>query len=162
MSPGITILRDPGTRPETLVVEVRAPGFQRGLSRLNVEATVDTAYRMSPEERAQAIRAGFTNLDAMESWTVGAQYQLRLLEWQPLMDEDGVSHLGIRYRFALPELTGGSGERRFETVRVRARHITGEGLVIPTIPGQEGPRAEPGVIDPRAPGWAYAERRLHA
>ena len=24
----------------------------------------------------------------MESWTVGAQYQPRLLEWHPLMDED--------------------------------------------------------------------------
>ena len=59
---------------------------------------------------------GMTVSVVMESWTVGAQYQLRLLEWQPLMDEDGVSHLGIRYRFALPELAGGSGERRFETV----------------------------------------------
>ena len=51
----------------------------------------------------------------------------------------------------------GEGEYRL-TIRARARHITADHLVIPTVPGEEsGRQAAPGVIDPEVPGWVYAE-----
>ena len=106
-----------------------------------------------------AIRNGFTNVAAMEAWTVGAQAPLKLLEWSPRYAGDGLTQIGIRYRFAYPELPTGGGERRFTTLRARARHVTADQLVIPTVPDTEtdAPQAAPDRIDPDVPGWAYAE-----
>ena len=158
MSPGITIRLDRATVPATILVDVLAPGFAPGRSSLNVLATGETAYRMSPQERAMAIRNGFADVAAMERFTAsGVQQRLQLREWQPLLGEDGVSQIGIRYRYALPPL-GGQGEYRI-TVRARARHVTADQLIIPTLPGEQAQKpAEPDRVDPAIPGWVYAEQ----
>ncbi len=105
MAPGVTIMRDSSTVPPTVLVDVTAPGFEPGRSSLNVLATVGTEYRMSPAERATAIRNGFTDVSAMESWTAGAQAPLKLLEWSPRYAEDGLTQIGNRYRYIWAELT---------------------------------------------------------
>ena len=160
MSPGITIRLDRSTVPATILVDVIAPGFEPGRSSLNVLATGETAYRMSPQERAMALRNGYADIAAMERFTSsGVQQPLQLREWQPLPGEDGVSQIGIRYRYALPPL-GGQGEYRI-TVRARGRHVTADQLIIPTLPGEEAARpAEPDRVDPAVPGWVYAEQQV--
>ncbi len=149
---------DRATVPATVLLDITAPGFEPGRGSLNVLATGEIACRMSPQERAIAIRNGYTDTAAMESFTSsGSQELLRLREWQPLLGEDGVSQVGIRYRYALPTL-GGQGDYRI-TVRTRARHITADQLIIPTIPGEEADRpADPKKVDPQVPGWVYAEQ----
>ncbi len=158
MAPGVTIKRDSSTVPPTVLVDVVAPGFEPGRSSINVLATVGTEYRMSPAERATAIRNGFIDVSAMESWTAGAQVPLKLREWSPRYAEDGLTQIGIRYRFAYPEMPTGGGERRFTTLRARTRHVTADQLIIPTIPDAETdvPQAAPNQVDPDIPGWAYA------
>jgi len=161
MTPCVTIKRDPSTVPATVLVDVVAPGFEPGRSSINVLATVGTEYRMSPAQRATAIRNGFANVSAMESWTEGAQVPMMLLEWSPRYAHDGLTQIGIRYRFAYPDLPVGGGERRFTTLRTRARHITTDQLIIPTIPGDEQSRqADPNHIDPDVPGWVYAQQTV--
>ncbi len=67
---------------------------------------------MGSKQRRQRVR-GDEQGAADKNWRTPCRpdrqcpvHPLRLLEWQPLMDEDGVSHLGIRYRFALPGTSG--------------------------------------------------------
>ncbi len=94
----------------------------------------------------------------MEAWTEGAQVPMKLLEWSPRYADDGLTQIGIRYRYAWPELPAGGGERRFTILRARTRHITADQLIIPTIPDEENTRpASPFSIDTGKPGWAYAE-----
>ncbi|RMG57494.1 MAG: hypothetical protein D6717_04715 [Gammaproteobacteria bacterium] len=81
------------------------------------------------------------------------------LEWRPIRGKDGITQIGVRYRYAWPEL-GSDGRRRISRFRARARHITGDGLIIPTLPGEK-PRAEKTrEIDPEEPGWVYAQKGM--
>jgi len=160
MPPRVTIRHDPGTVPSTVVIEVAAPGFRPGYSTINLHATVTMAYRMSERERAIAITNGFTNVAAMERFEpAGDEQPMKVLEWSPLYAENGMTQIGIRQRYALPPATG-EGRYRFE-IRARARHITPDHLVIPTIPGDEKPREpDPVHIDPDVPGWIYARQTI--
>lgn len=155
MAPRIRIQTDPGTVPASLIVTVNAPGFEPGRSTLEVDVTVEQAYRMSPEQRAQAINAGYTDIAAMESYTPSGQQQALARSIQP-RDTDAAGGTGTyRYRYALPVNTQ-PGDVRY-TVRARVRHITAEGLIIPTLPGEAVNNAEPTRIDPKVTGWAYAQ-----
>ncbi|RME27611.1 MAG: hypothetical protein D6806_04395, partial [Deltaproteobacteria bacterium] len=99
MKPRVMLIADNGI----LQVEVVAPGFRPGHSRLEVDATAQVEYRMSPQERAVAITAGYNQAAYQSGWMPGTQVPLELLEWSPIRGKDGITQTGVRYRYAWPE-----------------------------------------------------------
>jgi hypothetical protein len=143
MRPSIKVKSDPanhqvtrGFKHHDMIVDVVAPGFKVGKSALDVRATIQTG---TSNQRGQSKR-----------WA--AQEELVPYKMEPLYQDDKkIEQIGCRYYYQ----TVGA---KHVTFRSRARHITEDGLIIPTLPVEDAKTGDPVKIDNEVPGWAYAEK----
>jgi hypothetical protein len=137
-SPSVVIRRDnahglqgPGGFVRDIVVEAYAPGFEVGRSILDVRLTAaaNSPFSYMGEENQQPVRPYLCShiKDPRNGIVVGLRYHY-----------DGVAgDIPLRYR-------------------IRVRHITADGLTLPTVPDEQSAVDDEIRIDARVPGWAYA------
>jgi hypothetical protein len=160
MSPGIQIESDPTTYPKTVIVTAIVPGFQAGKSTITLESTYQSLYKMSPEERAMAINAGYgAQVEGMQNFTPeSSQHVLHCVKWEPVYDDKTRQEVGVKYYYTMPE-DRRDGDVKYH-IRSRVRHITEDQIVIPTYPDKPVISSYTDQIDKAQNGWAYQELTL--
>ena len=153
MTPAVKIKKDMsqhslhyGVSYSDIVVEVHMPGFKPGQSTADIRATIQQGK--------------------------SEQVLIKPYEIEPIYldDNNPTSQIGFRYRYATPFLSSTydkvygkenikvlSGDLVF---RARARHITDESIIIPTLPSDKNTADHPVTINEEVIGWVYDEKEL--
>ena len=146
MRPSIDVKSDPnrfmvtnGYKHHDMIVDVVVPGFKVGKSSLDVRATLQTGT-----SNARGQLRHYTPQEEIYPYLMEPIYQDTTRQ---------VNQIGCRFHYQ----TDGAKHVDF---RVRARHITEDELIIPTLPSDDPKKDDPIKIDPEVPGWVYAEKAM--
>ncbi len=107
MQPSMIIKKDTTTKPNSIVVEMYAPGFMIGSSTLDIHTTMSAAYRYGHNS------TGYKN-----------EAVIKPIATTNLLDKESGAVIGVKYFYTIPT----DGKYKFET---RGRHITVEQIYIP-------------------------------
>ena len=154
-APRVELKENPlkGEQFPAVEVLVRAPGWSPGQGMLDIRLTGQG--QTTPTVRdTRTTRPTRTHIRGMNGGFAG-QEEIRptAIEW--LREGRNQQVIGLRYRYP--------GRFKPTVYRARARHITNDGIVLPTATAEEKQSAPPDHavdINEDVPGWAYPSQAL--